>query len=114
MAVRKAPMQPAIAPANCAAVRLGEDDEEEDGGVEVEVECVPADSVVEVGNRPKDDDEDRVFVVDEVVEVSVFGPADGLQPGVKPHPAHKGGDSNRGNRNDRKHPKLFTFDPRSG
>jgi len=26
MAVRKAPMQPAIVPANCAAVRLGEDD----------------------------------------------------------------------------------------
>lgn len=70
---------------------------------------------MEVGNRPKDDNEGRIFVVDEVVgEVSVFGPADGLQPGVKLHPAHKGGDSNRGNRNDRKHPKLFTFDPRSG
>jgi len=115
MVVRKALMQPAIGPANCEVVRLEEDDEEGDGGVEVEVECVPADSIVEVGNRPKNNNEDKVFIVNEVVgEVSVFGPADGLQPGVKPHPAHKGGDSNRGNRNDRKHPKLFTFDPRSG
>jgi hypothetical protein len=79
MVVRKALMQTAIVPANCEVVRLEEDDEEGDGGVEVEVECVPADSIVEVGNRPKNNNEDKVFIVNDVVgEVSVFGPADGL------------------------------------